>query len=236
MDKVPKIRARSSRLGHMLRTGITAAIIFVILYAFSLRKNSELNDSLAHYEEMTAIEMSMRGEAQYYKSYIYSYAKKCGAGIDKSCEELVQLLIERYNRLLDYEQELDGLRSEKSYRVLSLEVGSARQALNSYVHRCFGLTFSQAKRKGIKSAKEFADFSLANSLIDLDSILAIEAFSKGMEHHLGSARKIIANSNVEQLLEKEIEETRLYFAAVFLLELLVFVLINGADVIINNDQ
>ncbi len=207
-----------------------------ILFSFEQRK---FTSNLEKKESLNALSFSLKLDKVVFKKELNDVKIVCDKKIKLTdCEKLAILLTKARNRAKDYKTLLTktlGL-SDKDYFVK--ELVNYEKGFNNITKRTYGLSFSEAKLRGILSIEDFINISktegdLANiKNQNLDKIL------KNIKNQINLMISLLENDFFKNEVFNNIPNIYInlnklfYFLIIF--EICLFLLVNMMDIINNN--
>ena len=207
-----------------------------ILFSFEQRK---FTSNLEQKESLNALSFSLKLDKVVFKKEVNNVKIVCDKKIKLTdCEKLAILLTKARNRAKDYKTLLTktlGL-SDKDYFVK--ELVNYEKGFNNITKRTYGLSFSEAKLRGILSIEDFINISKTEG--DLANIKNqnLDKTLKSIKNQINLMISLLENDFLENEVSNNIPNIYInlnklfYFLIIF--EVCLFLLVNLMDIINNN--
>jgi len=239
MRKTLKRTTRLRKLKKAVKAGIFTATIFMLTYAWSLKKQQEFGALLENRETLEALQFTLRNDMHETKRLPGSI-NECVANKYINCTGAVELLIQSFNRMNDYIDVTQEIPNPESVKSIKINANKIKKQINTTMALAFGLSIDQAKQSNLTSAKEFAE--RADALRESDKNLGLDlaaslnkTYSQILEMQREGERETSILIQDDLKIKSEHQKLRYYFLVATIMELAVFVIMNSVDIVINND-
>ena len=236
---MPEFTKRHLLVSRLVLLSLGMAGFFgVVSVLFALSQNRFSNE-LESKQSVSALDLSLSVDASYLAENFKISALECEPSNPQTCTDLIESMAMLKNRLEDYEIlfiKTLGF-SSKAKIVADLSEFSSRIDQSSKV--LFGLSLKDAASLGLLAPKDMINhvvvqehfkFKQADGfdvLVDLRANFANRIFDR-LEQELAELKK--RNNSPEEMFRS----LRQLFVFVFAVEVLIFLLVNGIDIVNNN--
>jgi len=239
MRKTLKRPTRLRKLKKAVKAGIFTATIFMLTYAWSLKKQQEFGARLENRETLAALQFALRNDMHETERFPGSI-NECAANKYINCTGAVELLIQSFNRMNDYIDVTQEIPNPESVKSIKSHASKIKKQINSTTALAFGLSIDQAKQSNLTSAKEFAE--RADALRESDKNLGLDladtlnkTYTQILEMQREGEREVSRLIEDDLKIKSEHQKLQYYFLIATITEIAVFVIMNSVDIVINND-
>ena len=228
---------RHDLVTKILRTSFVFAAFFGASSVFYALTESRLSKSLENESALSALRVTLAIDKISLKKEIVESEIECDQRNIKDCNSYIKSLVKAKNRIKDYKLLLVKTLgySPQSAEVMTLE--EQRREIDGLTKHQFGLSLGEAKKKNIISIDQFIDH-ISQKQKSLNWSKTAENHAKLSEVFAGSIRflndNVVTVENIDKSTYSTYQHLRKAFFILIFVEIMVFTLVNFADILNNN--